>query len=144
MAQWQHRFGSTLAQVMTCCLTTPSHYMNQWLAILMFICITGPQWVNMLNVVIFVRSSICQPLWKMLSETANHFSMFAGMNTTRDNFSHYRGKICVKLLGDDLQRNFQKYRNTVGLYPCSCVCSEQMWNCCMGVTSWHNSAEFIF
>ena len=31
---WWHRPGSTLAQVMTCCLTAPSHYLNQcWLII---------------------------------------------------------------------------------------------------------------
>ena len=27
-AIWRHRFGSTLAQVMACCLTAPSHYLN--------------------------------------------------------------------------------------------------------------------
>ena len=31
-AIWQDRSGSTLAQVMACCLTAPSHYLNQcWL-----------------------------------------------------------------------------------------------------------------
>ena len=31
-AVWRHRTGSTLAQVMTCCLTAPSHCLNQcWL-----------------------------------------------------------------------------------------------------------------
>ena len=31
-AIWRHRSRSTLAQVMACCLTTPSHYLNQcWL-----------------------------------------------------------------------------------------------------------------
>ena len=31
---WRQRSGSTLAQVMACCLTTPSHYLNQsWLNI---------------------------------------------------------------------------------------------------------------
>ena len=31
---WRHRSGSTLAQVMTCCLTAPSNYLNQcWLVI---------------------------------------------------------------------------------------------------------------
>ena len=31
---WQQRSGSTLTQVMACCLTTPSHYLNQcWLII---------------------------------------------------------------------------------------------------------------
>ena len=31
---WWHKSGSTLAQVMACCLTTPSHYLNQyWLVI---------------------------------------------------------------------------------------------------------------
>ena len=31
---WRHRYGSTLAQVMACCLTAPSHYLNQcWLII---------------------------------------------------------------------------------------------------------------
>ena len=33
-AVWQQRPGSTLAQVMACCLTAPSHYLNQcWLII---------------------------------------------------------------------------------------------------------------
>ena len=33
-AMWRHRSGSTLAQVMACCLTTPSHYLNQcWVII---------------------------------------------------------------------------------------------------------------
>ena len=26
---WRHRSGSTLAQIMACCLATPSHYLNQ-------------------------------------------------------------------------------------------------------------------
>ena len=31
---WQHRSGATLAQVMACCLTAPSHYLTQcWLII---------------------------------------------------------------------------------------------------------------
>ena len=31
---WRQRYGSTLAQVMACCLTAPSHYLNQcWLII---------------------------------------------------------------------------------------------------------------
>ena len=30
---WRHRSGSTLAQVMACCLTAPSHYLNQYLLI---------------------------------------------------------------------------------------------------------------
>ena len=33
-AIWRQRSGSTLARVMACCLTTPSHYLNQcWLII---------------------------------------------------------------------------------------------------------------
>ena len=35
-AMWRQRSGSTLAQVMVCCLTAPSHYLNQcyiWLII---------------------------------------------------------------------------------------------------------------
>ena len=28
-AIWRHRSGSTLAQVIACCLTAPSHYLNQ-------------------------------------------------------------------------------------------------------------------
>ena len=33
-AIWRQRTGSTLAQVMACCLTAPSHYLNQcWLVI---------------------------------------------------------------------------------------------------------------
>ena len=27
---WQHSFGSTLVQVMACCLTAPSHYLKQY------------------------------------------------------------------------------------------------------------------
>ena len=39
VAIWQHRSGSTLAQVMACCLTAPSHYLHQcWLII------SGVQW----------------------------------------------------------------------------------------------------
>ena len=35
-AIWRQRSGSTLAQVMACCLTAPSHYLNQcWLVISM-------------------------------------------------------------------------------------------------------------
>ena len=33
-AIWWHRSGSSLAQIMACCLTAPSHYLNQcWLII---------------------------------------------------------------------------------------------------------------
>ena len=33
-AIWRHRTGSTLAQVMACCLAAPSHYLNQcWLIV---------------------------------------------------------------------------------------------------------------
>ena len=33
-AMWRHRSGSTLAHVIACCLTAPSHYLNQcWLII---------------------------------------------------------------------------------------------------------------
>ena len=32
---WRHRSGSTLAQVLACCLAAPSHYLNQcWLKII--------------------------------------------------------------------------------------------------------------
>ena len=35
-AIWRQRFRSTLAQVMACCLTAPSHYLNQcWLIIIL-------------------------------------------------------------------------------------------------------------
>ena len=38
---WWHRSGSTLAQVVACCLTAPSHYLNQcWLVI------TKVQWCS--------------------------------------------------------------------------------------------------
>ena len=33
-AIWRHKTGSTLAQIIACCLMTPSHYLNQcWLII---------------------------------------------------------------------------------------------------------------
>ena len=49
---WQHRFGSTLTQVMACCLMAPSHYLIQcWLIIMyIYICVSKlniwimPQW----------------------------------------------------------------------------------------------------
>ena len=33
VAIWQHKTLSTLAHLMVCCLTAPSHYMKQWLLI---------------------------------------------------------------------------------------------------------------
>ena len=37
-ATWRHRTESTVAQVMACCLTAPSHYLNQcWLIISKFL-----------------------------------------------------------------------------------------------------------
>ena len=37
-ATWQHRPGSTLAQIMACYLTSPSHYLNQrWLFVKCFV-----------------------------------------------------------------------------------------------------------
>ena len=35
-AMWRHNFGSTLAQVMACCLMAPSHYLNQCYSINLF------------------------------------------------------------------------------------------------------------
>ena len=44
-AIWRHRCGSTLAQVMACCLMAPSHYLNQcWLVI------SEVQWGNDINI----------------------------------------------------------------------------------------------
>ena len=34
VAIWRHRSGSTLAQAMVCCLTVPSHYLNQLLLLI--------------------------------------------------------------------------------------------------------------
>ena len=37
--RWQHRSGSSLAQIIACCLTAPSHYLNQcWLIINEVLC----------------------------------------------------------------------------------------------------------
>ena len=38
---WRHRSGSKLAQVVACCLTAPSHYLNQCWLIMNF---TGSAW----------------------------------------------------------------------------------------------------
>ena len=39
VATWRHGFGSTLAQVMVCCLATPSHHLNQcWIVISRALC----------------------------------------------------------------------------------------------------------
>ena len=37
-AIWRQRSGSTLAQVMACCLTAPSHYLNQFWLIISKVC----------------------------------------------------------------------------------------------------------
>ena len=38
-----HRFGSTLAQVMACCLTAPSHFLNQYCLIISHIFSHSPE-----------------------------------------------------------------------------------------------------
>ena len=41
---WQHRSGSTLAQVMACCLAAPNHFLNQcWLIIKSSVAFTWEQ-----------------------------------------------------------------------------------------------------
>ena len=51
---WWHRSGSTLTHVMACCLTAPSHYLNQfWLNFMISYVVLGSQWVNTNLLVIF-------------------------------------------------------------------------------------------
>ena len=41
-AIWRHTSGSTLAQVMACCLMTPSHCLNQWWHIIKYVLCHSP------------------------------------------------------------------------------------------------------
>ena len=61
-AIWQHRSGLILAQVMACCLTAPSHYLNQcWFTILKV------QWHSSEQ---FYKRHLCQKIaWNYLSKT---------------------------------------------------------------------------
>ena len=40
---WQHRSGSTLAQVMACCLMAPSHHLTQWWLLICEIFLHSPE-----------------------------------------------------------------------------------------------------
>ena len=42
-AIWQHSFGSTLAQVTSCCLMAPNHYLNQWWLIISMVLSHSPE-----------------------------------------------------------------------------------------------------
>ena len=59
---WRHKSGSTLAQVMACCLTAPSHFLNQcWL-------ITSKvQWHPSQNN--FTRDTLAISHWNLLEIT---------------------------------------------------------------------------
>ena len=68
-AIWWHRSGSTLAQVMACCLMAPSHYLNQW-----WLIISEVQWHSYQGN--FTRDA----------STINHWNLF----------ENYMSKITVK------------------------------------------------
>ena len=72
---WWHSTGSTLAQVMACCLTTPSHYLDQcWLIISKALCHSYEgiminisedtnQWYYIKNVIFKIRSRYLRDQW---------------------------------------------------------------------------------
>ena len=73
-AIWRQRSRSTLAQVMTCCLTAPSHYLNQcWLII------REVQWHSFLDN--FTRDT----------STINHYDTFENY-ITKISFNFPRGQ----------------------------------------------------
>ena len=71
---WQQRSGSTLAQVMACCLTAPSHYLNQcWLII------SKVQWHS--SECSFTKDTSTISHWNYLENyLSNFFSNLQGAN----------------------------------------------------------------
>ena len=75
-AIWRHKSGSTLAQVMTCCLTAPSHYLNQcWLII------SKVEWHLMASSQEMPQPSITEIICKI--KYLNFHSNFPGTNELR-------------------------------------------------------------
>ena len=70
---WRQRSGSTLAQVMACCLTAPSHYLNQcWL-------ISNVEWHSSEGSSQEIpQSSITEIIWKIKDQKFH--SNFPGAN----------------------------------------------------------------
>ena len=67
---WEHRSGSTLAQVMTCCLTAPSHFLNQcWHIVNGILCIKL-SWNLNWHITRSIQKCIgkcCLQIWTILS-----------------------------------------------------------------------------
>ena len=85
-AIWWHRSASTLVQVMACCLTAPSHHLNQWQPI-----IIGVLWHHLRQV---LKITIPQLNLK---------------NTLVKSFPHFPGANELKLTGTNPQQNITKH-----------------------------------
>ena len=66
---WRHRSKSTLVQVMACCLTAPSHYMNQWWLIINNVLGHSPEGISQE----MLQISIIDVTLKMTSLKLQHF-----------------------------------------------------------------------
>ena len=76
-AIWRQRSGSTLAQVTACCLTAPSHYLNQcWLII------SKVEWHSSKGEI--PQPSITEIIWKI--KDLKFHSNFQGANELNDKF----------------------------------------------------------
>ena len=103
---WRHESGSTLAQVMACCLTAPSHYLNQcWLII------SGVQWHSCIIVQgQFHKRCLNHQSLKSIWKYLKIFSNFPGANQLRVTLTP------VLHIGD---------KNS----PVTQVCCRAVWHC---------------
>ena len=96
---WWHRSGSTLAQVLACCLTAPSHYLNQcWLII------SKASWHS---------SVLSQDVKISVSKTRWKIAFLKSTRSPRDQWVKYHKTHCGHMytLGNKLQWNLKlKYK----------------------------------
>ena len=71
---WWHRSRSTLAQVMACCLTAPSHYLNQW-------------WL----IISEVQCNLLRVIWQDIIPTTNHWNYRENF-LSKIFFNHLKGQ----------------------------------------------------
>ena len=94
---WRHRSGSILAQVMACCLTAPSHYLNQcWLIISKVLWHSSEgsyqtHWTFLQFYPILFDTFSCQALWWY--SIINATSLFTGCCATLSNYATNPGAI---------------------------------------------------
>ena len=77
---WRYRTGPTLAQVMACCLMTPSHYLNQcWLII------RKVQWIDLRA----ISQNISQPSTTKIGLKKECYLSWISLKLSRNKFVKY-------------------------------------------------------